>query len=72
MKENKVDIGIIAVPKRYAQQTADDLVSMGVRGIWNFAPVDVEARKGISVENVHLSDSLYILSYHMRENNENH
>jgi redox-sensing transcriptional repressor len=72
MKENKVDIGIIAVPKRFAQQTADDLVSMGVRGLWNFAPVDVEARRGIGVENVHLSDSLYILSYHMRENNENY
>jgi redox-sensing transcriptional repressor len=72
MKENKVDIGIIAVPKRYAQQMADDLVSMGVRGLWNFAPVDVAARRGISVENVHLSDSLYILSYHMRENNESY
>ena len=72
MKDNKVDIGIIAVPKRYAQQTADDLVSMGVSGLWNFAPVDVAARRGISVENVHLSDSLYILSYHMRENNENY
>lgn len=71
MRENIVDIGIIAVPKNYAQQLADDLVSMGVRGIWNFAPVDVEARKGISVENVHLSDSLYILSYHMRDNDEN-
>lgn len=71
LKENKVDIGIIAVPKRYAQQVADDLVSLGVSGLWNFAPVDVQARRGISVENVHLSDSLYILSYHMRENNEN-
>ena len=71
MRQNIVDIGIIAVPKNYAQQLADDLVSMGVRGIWNFAPVDVEARKGISVENVHLSDSLYILSYHMRDNDEN-
>ena len=71
LRDNVVDIGIIAVPKTHAQQLADDLVSMGVRGLWNFAPVDVEARKGISVENVHLSDSLYILSYHMRENNEN-
>ncbi len=71
LRENVVDIGIIAVPKSYAQKLADDLVSMGVRGIWNFAPVDVEARKGISVENVHLSDSLYILSYHMRDNDEN-
>jgi len=68
---NKVDIGIIAVPKQHAQKLADELVSLGVRGIWNFAPVDVEVRRGVSVENVHLSDSLYVLSYHMRENIEN-
>lgn len=71
VKEKKVDIGIIAVPKAYAQKTSDELVSLGVKGIWNFAPVDVEVRRGVSVENVHLSDSLYILSYHMREKREN-
>lgn len=65
--ENEVDIGIIAVPKQYAQGLADELVALGVKGIWNFAPIDVEARRGVSVENVHLSDSLYVLSYHMRE-----
>ncbi|MDD5016768.1 MAG: redox-sensing transcriptional repressor Rex [Eubacteriales bacterium] len=69
---NMIDIGIIAVPKPYAQKTADELVVLGVRAIWNFAPLDVEVRRGISVENVHLSDSLYVLSYHMRENDENH
>ncbi len=71
VKGNNVDIGIITVPKPYAQKTADMLVSLGVKGIWNFAPVDVEVRRGVSVENVHLSDSLYILSYHMREKSEN-
>jgi redox-sensing transcriptional repressor len=65
--ENGVDIGILAVPKQYAQGLADELVALGVKGIWNFAPVDVVVRRGVSVENVHLSDSLYVLSYHMRE-----
>jgi redox-sensing transcriptional repressor len=64
---NGVDIGILAVPKQYAQGLADELVALGVKGIWNFAPVDVVVRQGVSVENVHLSDSLYVLSYHMRE-----
>lgn len=68
--ENAIDIGIISVPKQYAQGLADELVALGVKGIWNFAPVDVEARKGVSVENVHLSDTLYVLSYHMREKSE--
>lgn len=71
VKENNVDIGIITVPKTFAQKTADTLVSLGVKGIWNFAPVDVEVRRGVSVENVHLSDSLYILSYHMRDQSDN-
>ncbi len=71
VKGNNVDIGIITVPKANAQKTADMLVSLGVKGIWNFAPVDVEVRRGVSVQNVHLSDSLYILSYHMREQSEN-
>jgi redox-sensing transcriptional repressor len=65
--ENGVDIGILAVPKQYAQGLADELISLGVKGIWNFAPVDVVAKDGVSVENVHLSDSLYVLSYKMRE-----
>lgn len=69
--DNAVDIGIITVPKAHAQQIADELVSLGVKGIWNFAPIDVQVRRGVSVENVHLSDSLYILSYYMRENSEN-
>lgn len=66
--QHKIDIGVISVPKQYAQKLADELVSLGVKGIWNFAPVDVEVRRGVSVENVHLSDSLYILSYRMRDN----
>ncbi len=70
VKVNSVNIGIITVPKPYAQKTADTLVSLGVKGIWNFAPVDVEVRRGVSVQNVHLSDSLYILSYHMRDKSE--
>lgn len=71
VRENGADIGIITVPKAYAQKTADMLVSLGVKGIWNFAPVDVQVRRGVSVENVHLSDTLYVLSYHMRDASEN-
>jgi len=63
--EKHVDIGIICTPKAVAQSTADRLVLAGVRGIWNFAPVDVEVRKGIALENVHLNDGLNVLCYRM-------
>ena len=68
--QNNVNLGIITTPKQFAQQIADELVALGVKGIWNFAPVDVVARRGVSVENVHLSDSLFVLSYRMRTNEE--
>ncbi|MBT3318173.1 MAG: redox-sensing transcriptional repressor Rex [Clostridia bacterium] len=67
---NEVNLGVITAPKRHAQRIADELVLLGVKGIWNFAPVDVVARKGVCVENVHLSDSLFVLSYRMRTNGE--
>ncbi|HBU13221.1 MAG TPA: redox-sensing transcriptional repressor Rex [Clostridiales bacterium] len=63
LKAHTVDIAIICTPKEAAQQTADLLVSYGLTAIWNFAPVDVAVRRGVAVENVHLSDSLYVLSY---------
>lgn len=61
--DNSIDIAFLCTPKDNAQSMADYLVSLGIRGIWNFAPVDVCVRKGVSVENVHLSDSLFVLSY---------
>lgn len=67
---NNVNLGVITAPKQHAQRIADELVLLGVKGIWNFAPVDVVARRGISVENVHLSDSLFVLSYRMRTSEE--
>jgi redox-sensing transcriptional repressor len=65
--ENDVDIAVICAPKEVAQRTADLLVSCGIGAIWNFAPVDVAVRKGVVVENVHLSDSLYVLAYKVGE-----
>lgn len=67
LKTHEVDIAVLAVPSIYAQDTADKLVEGGVRAIWNFAPVDLMLPEGVAVNNVHLSDSLHILSYRMNE-----
>lgn len=67
--ENKIDVGIICTPKANAQSVADKLVAAGVKGIWNFAPMDLDVPKGIALEDVHLSDSLHSLSYEMNKNN---
>ena len=67
MQAHKVDIAVLAVPSANAQAIADQLVRGGVRAIWNFAPVDLALPEGVAVNNVHLSDSLHILSYRMNE-----
>ncbi|MHB1314042.1 MAG: redox-sensing transcriptional repressor Rex [Christensenellales bacterium] len=66
LKENNIHLAIICTPEAAAQQVADELSKAGVDGIWNFAPIDVHV-DGICVENVHLSDSLFTLTYKMRE-----
>ncbi len=63
-----VDVGIIAVPKDAAQMLADRMVAAGIKSIWNFAPIDVAA--AVPVENVHMSDSLHILTYRLNNMQE--
>ena len=68
VEENDIDIGIICTNKEAAQEVADKLCFAGVRGIWNFAPVDIEVPSYVAVESVHLTDNLYSLAYHINKN----
>lgn len=67
LESEKIDIGIICVPRKNAQNVADDLIKGGVRAIWNFAPVDLIVPNHVKVENVHLSESLMTLIYLLNE-----
>lgn len=65
VKDKRVDIAAITVPKERAEEVANMLVGLGIHGIWNFAHVDLEVPEHVVVENVHLSDSLMQLSYNI-------
>ncbi|WP_130805997.1 redox-sensing transcriptional repressor Rex [Senegalia massiliensis] len=67
IKENDIEIGIICTPKEGSQEIADTLVESGVTGIWNFAPADLKVPENITVEDVHLNESLFTLSYLLKE-----
>ncbi len=69
VKEKGIDIAVLTVPKSAAVGVAEQLVSYGIKGIWNFAHVDLHVPKGIQVESVHLSDSLMKLSYNLSSSN---
>ncbi|SDZ18414.1 redox-sensing transcriptional repressor [Proteiniborus ethanoligenes] len=70
ISKNEVEIGIITTPKEHAQSVADKFVKSNIKGIWNFAPTDLKVPEDIVVENVHLNESLFILSYMYKEKNE--
>ena len=67
VEKEKIDIGIICTGVERAQEVADKLCFAGVKGIWNFARVDIEVPKHVALEVVHLSDSLHALAYHMND-----
>jgi len=62
VKENNIDIGVLAIPKYAAQDVANRLISAGIKGIWNFSHMEINAPNNVALENVHLSDSLMTLS----------
>ncbi len=67
VRKNNIEIAVITVPKEKGQIVADTLVDAGIKGIWNFSSVDLELPERISVENVHMSDSLHALAYYMKD-----
>lgn len=66
VRENEIEIAIIAIPKQAAVAVAEKLVANGIKAIWNFSHIDLNVPKDVLVENVHMSESLMRLSYNIR------
>ena len=65
-RDNSPTVAVLCIPSPAAQALAPQLVELGIKGFWNFSHYDIAADyPGIAVENVHLSDSLMTLSYHV-------
>jgi redox-sensing transcriptional repressor len=65
LKQQKIKLGIIAVPERAAQETADKLVKAGIKGILNFSPCYIEVPKKVKVITVDIATHLASLPYYM-------
>ncbi len=61
--QNKIKIAILCVPDISAQQTLDLLIKAGVKGILNFAPIQLKAPQECIVNNVNLEVQLENLVY---------
>jgi len=67
IKKEDITIAVICTPKEKAQESANKLIEYGIKGIWNFAPMDITVPENIKVEEVNLSESLYVLSYMLND-----
>lgn len=63
----KAAVGIITVPAATAQEAADALVRAGVRGIVNFAPVQLKLPPGIFLEQLDITLSIEKVAYFARK-----
>ncbi len=62
-----VHIGIITVPKEYAQEIADMMVRAGIIAIWNWAPAHINVPENVAVKNEDIASSLAILTNQMKD-----
>lgn len=64
----KLELGIIAVPKEEAQKTADRMIAGGIRGILNFSPATLEVPEKVTVRNLYVAEELIALATQIRCN----
>ena len=71
-KEVEPKVAVLCVPTEAAPAIVDRLVNLGITNFWNFSHYDIASNyHGVTVENVHLNDSLMTLSYQIMNNEEN-
>lgn len=61
-----IDLVILTVPARVAQEVTDRLVEIGIKGILNFTPVRLAAPDSVRIHTIDLSVELQSLIYFMK------
>lgn len=65
---HRPDVAVLTVPQAAAQQMANRLIDLGVRGFWNFTNVELSSdSENVRFEDVHFADSLLTLSYRITD-----
>ena len=67
IREEAIDVMVIAVPAKAAQRVLNQVMSAGIKAVLNFAPVSLTSRRGVKVKTVDLTTSLESLSYFLSQ-----
>ncbi len=63
VRDERVDVAVVAVPARVAQRVLNQVMSAGVKAVLNFAPARLQKRPDVKLKTVDLTISLETLSY---------
>ena len=64
--EQKPRAAVLCIPREATYATVERLVQNGICAFWNFSHYDITLSfENVTVENVHLGDSLMTFSYHV-------
>lgn len=66
LSDQQIQIAILTVPSDTAQQTADEMIDAGIRGIMNFTPIRLSAPAHVRIQNVDLATELQTLIYFLQ------
>ena len=71
-KEVEPKVAVLRIPSESTPEIVDRLVAIGINNFWNFSHYDIASNySGVTVENVHLNDSLMTLSYQIMNREDN-
>jgi len=68
VQEHQIKIGILGVPEIAAQHVLDLMVAAGIRGVLNFAPIQLKCPAGCVVNSVTLEHELENVIYFVNAN----
>jgi len=68
IKEQKIQIGMIAAPVEAAQESADLLVISGIKGILNFSSTRVVVPSYVKLKNADFTSQLEVITYYIVNN----
>jgi redox-sensing transcriptional repressor len=66
LRQQPVDIAVVAVPSEAAQDVVDTLVRSGVRAILNYAPTRVVVPVGVELKHINPIVFLQSMTYHLK------
>jgi redox-sensing transcriptional repressor len=66
LMKNPVDIGIVAVPARHAQQVIDALTDCGIRAILNYAATTAQVPKGVHIKHIDPVLALQSMTFYLK------